>query len=662
MQRLQSILQYHEWRYYVKSDPVISDYDYDLLFKELQKLEVDHPEWIQLDSPTQRVARGLSTDFPSVEHLAPMLSLDNSYNAEDLADFDERLRKITEEHVIKYCVEPKFDGASIALVYENDQLVRAATRGNGAVGDDITNNAKVIRSIPLSAKFSQYGIAKIEIRGEVVIEDTVFAQLNRSEGKKELDLFKHSRNTASGALRMKDPNQTAQRGLEAFIYQIGYAIDTDGKHSNIELLNTLGFKTPTEERGLFDHITAVSDFVANWEVKRNDYNYEIDGMVVKVDDIRLQEMSGSTAHHPRWAIAYKFKAKQANTRLLNIEYQVGRTGAITPVAKLDPVQLTGVTIQSVSLHNEEMIQEKDIRIGDIVVVERAGDVIPYIVGPVADVRDGSEKKVIFPTNCPSCIHELVKSESESIWRCENFECNAQIEERLIHFVSKGAMNIDGLGKDIVKRFIKEGFLLRIPDVYQLDFDKIAAINGWKEKSVQNLKQNIEASKNQDLWRVMVALGIRHVGSTTAKMLAKRVESIFDFQNWTQEQLLELNDVGPKVAESIIGFFSDPVKIALLQHLEKLGVNLLRPEEEGSERSNILEGQTFLFTGSLQLMKRDQAKELVESNGGKLISSVSKNLTFLVAGEKAGSKLKKAEAIESIQIIDEATFLEMIGKG
>ncbi len=667
---LRDAIKYHDWRYYVQSEAVVSDFDYDQLFKRLKQIEANYPALQTPESPTQRVAQGLTEEFVAVEHNLPMLSLDNSYNEEDLTEFDNRLRKLVGNEGIEYCVEPKFDGSSIAIVYENDLMVRAATRGDGVMGEDITNNAKVIKSIPLRAEFSKYGIVKAEVRGEVVIRNEVFAEMNEKRREQGLKTFQNSRNTASGALRLKDSAEVARRGLEAVIYQIGYAIDKDGNNvlgrglkthfESIETLHKLGFNAPVKEIGLYPTIPQVVAHVGNWEEKRNAYPIEIDGMVIKLNDYQKQQETGSTAHHPRWAIAFKFKARQAQSILERVEFQVGRTGAVTPVAKITPVPLAGVTISSISLHNEDFILEKDIKIGDTVVVERAGDVIPYIAGVVTTARTGAETAIDFPRECPSCNSTLVKPEGEAIWRCVNIECPVQQEERVIHFVSKGAMDIDGLGKDIVKRFMAEGIINQLEDIYQLDYDRILALEGWKAKSVANLKVGIEASKNHPLWRLITALGIRHIGATTAKVLAKKVGSALDFENWTQEQLMEVDEVGPKVAESVYEFFHTDANIELLKKLKELGVNIETQLEEVVPANNKLDGKSFLFTGTLTKFTRDEAQALVEQNGGKLISGVSKNLDYLVAGPGAGSKLTKAQSIPSIQVIDEDTFLEMIG--
>jgi DNA ligase (NAD+) len=679
MEELRRVLNFHDWKYYVQSDPVITDYDYDRLFTKLKVLEDANPSLVSADSPTQRVARGLNNDFPTVQHLLPMMSLENSYNADDLRDFDRKVGEaLPSGEKVRYTVEPKYDGSSIAVVYENDLMVRAATRGNGTEGDEITNNARTIRTLPLSAPFSRHGIRRVEVRGEVLIELEAFRKLNeerieqnrilREQGKKELELFKHARNTAAGALRLKDPKDVAARNLEAVIYQVGYAEDAEGREitgeklashfENMEMLAGLGFKSPSGEKGRFDTIDEVIAFCEQWEAKRDAYHYEIDGMVIKVDDRHHQRLIGGTSHHPKWAIAFKFKAKQAITRLLHIDYQVGRTGAVTPVAKLEPVILTGVEISSVSLHNEDFISDKDIRINDYVVVERAGDVIPYIVGPVQQRRDGGEQVVDFPRQCPSCSEKLVKPLEESVWRCINPDCPAQLEERMIHFVSKGAMNIDGLGRDIIKRFIQEGILNSLEDIYNLDYGRILALEGWKERSVEKLRGSIEASRANDNWRLLVGLGVRHVGGTTAKMLVKQVGSLLDFSGWTEKQLVELEDVGPKVAASIHEFFSDAHNVDIVRELAGLGVNISSRKEV--LKSNALEGKTFLFTGTLSKFSRDQAKAMVDENGGKNLSGVSAKLDYLVAGEKAGSKLKKAEALGTVNIISEDDFLDMIG--
>lgn len=675
---LRAIISQHDQLYYGLSKSIISDIDYDTLFTRLKNLEVEYPEFYSVESPTQKLGDVLQENLKTVKHLKPMLSLDNSYNIEDLNRFDKRVKDgLPDTALIEYAVELKYDGSSIAIVYENDLLVRGATRGNGLEGDDITENTKAIKGIPLKASFSEYGIRKIELRGEVVINLIVFEQLNiarenenlilREKGKRELELFKNPRNTAAGSLRMKDVEEVKKRGLEAFIYQVGYAEDFQGidvtdqiknQHIDyIQLLDSLGFNTGIESIVKLDNMNAISEYCLEWQEKRDNYPIDIDGMVIKLNSIFYQSVLGKTAHHPKWAIAYKFKARQAKSILRRIDYQVGRTGAITPVAKIDPVQLMGVEISSISLHNEDFIRDKDIMLGDTVIVERAGDVIPYIVGPDIEKRDGSQEPIHFIENCTSCNHHLVRLIDESAWRCINPDCPAQIEERLIHFASVNAMDIQGLGQEIIKTFVKEGLIHSMSDIFQLDYEQILKLEGFQQKSVNNLQASIEQSKKNESWRLLTGLGIRHIGVTTAKMLTKEIENLTDFKNWTIDQYLQLKDIGPKVALSLHDFFQDEFNIQLIEKLASLGVNI--KSEELKLDSEKLKGLTFLFTGTMPTMSRDEGKNLVEINGGKILSSVSSNLNYLVAGEKAGSKLTKAEKISSIQIIDESSFLEMI---
>ena len=675
---LQKVIVYHEWRYYILNDPIISDFEYDQLFKKLETLEVAHPDLKMPDSPTQRVSTDLTSDFPSVEHLVPMLSLANSYNAEDLIDFDTQIKKLTlidENADIEYCVEPKFDGGSIALVYEDDLLVRGATRGNGAFGEEMTNNAKAIRSIPLRAEFSKHQMQKVELRGEVLIRKDIFKKINEEREKEGLSLFANPRNTASGGLRMKDPQEVAKRGLVAFLYQLGYAVDNENNdlsHSfkthddSINFLAELGFKVPVKEKKICKNIDEVTDFVLEWQEKRETYPYEIDGMVVKVNSLELQEKCGFTNHHPRWAIAFKFKAKQATTKLLNVEYQVGKIGSITPVAKLDPVQLAGVTVSSVSLHNEDFITSKDIRIGDTVLVERAGDVIPYIVKPMDELRDGTEEKLVFPEFCPINDQEekikLVRTEGEAAWRCPTCICGAQDLQRMIFHVSKDAMDIDGFGKSYIERFFDLGWLRNIADIYRLDYDEIAALEGFGEKSAANLKASIEKAKQNPIYRLLHSLSIHHLGKKVSKLIAGEIKHVLELQAWTLENFTNIKDVGPVVAENVIEYFQNSRNIVLLKEMESLGVNMEQTEDDlpkAVAADAPLIGKTILFTGTLHKMGRKEAQALAEKAGAKNISAVSSNLNILVAGEKAGSKLKKAQALGTVEIMSEDSFLELV---
>ncbi len=666
---LRDVVRFHDYRYYVLADPVISDPEYDTLFKAIQRIEELFPDLLTNNSPTQRIPQGLTEEFPEVEHLVTMLSLDNSYNQEDLVEFDRRVRELSGANKVSYSVEPKFDGAGISLIFENDEFTRGATRGNGAVGDDITPNLKTLKSIPLKPDFSSLGINKIEVRGEVLIPKDQFKRINEQRIEEGKTPFANPRNCASGSLRMLDPKIVAQRGLEAFIYDISYAVDQEGNNLighdlkyralNVENLHKLGFKAPYHELKVFDNMQDVLAYCQEWEEKRDEYAYEIDGMVVKVNDLALQEKLGFTSHHPRWAMAYKFKARQATSTLEQVQFQVGRVGTVTPVAKIKPVHIGGATISSISMFNEDFIQDKDIRIGDQVLVERAGDVIPYIVKPVEDARDGSEEAIAYPNNCPSCGTQLVRPEGEAHWICTNIDCPAQVLERMYHFVSKGAMDIDGLGEKQVKRFYDLGFIKRIPDIYNLDFDQIRQLEGFGEKSIKNLQNAIETSKNRDLYRLLFGLGIRFVGKTTAKLLASKIENIEDLKDWSRENLESIQDIGPVVAQSIVDFFKNEANLELIRELRSLGVKTYEEKSKAEPQSHKLEGKTFVLTGTLPNYSRDQAKEMIENLGGKVTTSVSSNTDYLLAGETPGSKLQKAQSLGNVEILDEEGLNELL---
>ena len=663
---LKQVLKFHEYQYYVSANPLISDYEYDNLYQQLLQLEAANPALISADSPSQRVGNSLNQQFETVPHLVPMLSLENSYNAEDLNDFDRKAKEGAQLEQITYCVEPKFDGASISLVYENDILVRACTRGDGVAGEEITQNIKQIRSIPLSIPLSSYGIQQMEIRGEVIMSKKSFEEFNQKLIAKQLAPLANPRNAAAGSLRMKDPKEVAERNLDAFIYHISFYTLQSGAstpellktHSgSLELLWNMGFRSPQKEKKLMPHIEGVIQFCKDFEIERDSLPYEIDGLVIKINDFALQEKLGMTSHHPRWAIAYKFKARQATTILENVEFQVGRTGAVTPVAKLQPVAIGGVTVSSISMHNEEYIKEKDLRLGDTVIIERAGDVIPQIVQSISTLRKGTEKIIEFPNNCPVCEYPLEKEETEAVWRCNNPACTAQIVERMIHFVSKDAMDIKSFGDANIRKFYELGLLKNIPQIYQLDFAQIGQLEGFGKKSVDNLMAAIEASKQQPLFRLIYALGIRYVGETTAKTIASQIHHILDLVELTEEQLQSFEDVGVKVAKSISHYFSEEKNIQLIKELEALGLNMIQTNATAVDGN--LSGLNFLFTGTLTQLKRSEAEAMVESRGGHILSGVSSKLNYLVVGEDAGSKLEKAKKIASIKIITEAEFVELI---
>jgi DNA ligase (NAD+) len=689
---LRNCLRFHEYRYYVQNDPLVSDFEYDTLYKLLEHFEKENPASVTPDSPTQRVGKGLIKDlpagqaglptgqagFPKTQHLVPMLSLENSYNADDLLDFDRKARELSGLSEIEYCVEPKFDGASISLVYEHDLLVRAVTRGDGEVGDEITANVKQIKSVPLSATFSAYDIEQIEIRGEVLMNKQNFKTYNDALIEEGIPPLANPRNAAAGSLRIKDPAEVSRRNLEAFLYHVSFITDheTNGQRSTVneqrisnleqpqthsgmlEMLWNLGFRSPKNEMKVFTGIDGVIKHVHDFEKERDNLGYEIDGMVIKVNDLKLQDRLGMTSHHPRWAIAFKFKARQGTSKLLDVEFQVGRTGAVTPVAKIEPVSVGGVTVSSISIHNEEYIREKNLMKGDTILIERSGDVIPQIVKSFPELRKGDERNIEFPTICPVCEQALFKLPEEAVWRCINLTCPAHIVEGIIHFVSKDAMDIRSFGEANVRRFYEMGFLHSIPDVYTLPYDELGKLEGFGEKSVSKLKQAIEDSKKQSLNRVIYALGIRYVGETTAKTLAHAVDHLLQFEHFTEEQLMELDDVGVKVAKTVYEFFHNTDNLQLLKQLESLGVQL-KNEKKGTITDGNLKGQSFLFTGTLSRLKRDEAEELVEKNGGRVIGSVSSRLNYLVVGENAGSKLEKAKKIPAIHVISEEEFLKML---
>ncbi len=672
---LHRVLRFHEWRYSVKNDPVISDFEYDSLYKMLEKIESDRPDLIDENSPTQRVSADLVANFVPVAHLTPMLSLDNSYNAEDLQAFDTAVKKqamLPADAEIEYCVEPKFDGGTVVLVFENDQLTRAATRGNGSLGDEITMNMRTVKSIPLGAKFSEKGFQKVELRGEALIRKDVFEKMNARRLAAGEQLFANPRNAATGGLRTKDPKETAARNLDAFIYTFGYGVDNQGvtrlgqfgtHDESIRFLGSLGFKVPTDGHGVFKNIGEVAAFCAEWQDRRDGYEYELDGMVVKVNSLAIQEKCGATSHHPRWAIAYKFKARQATTRLLDIEFQVGKTGAVTPVAKLEPVALAGVTVSSVSLHNEENIKMRDIRIGDQVLVERAGDVIPQIVKSMPELRDGSEKVVIYPKNCPVCNSILVKPGEEAVWRCENSSCEAQVIQRMIHHASKDAMDIEGFGESIVERFFRLGMLHSLADIYRIDYQAVAKLEGFGEKSANNLRAAIEKAKKNPIQRFLYSLAVHHMGRKASKLLAAEIGHVLELADWDEARFQEIKDIGPVVTRNVMNYFSNEKNVALLREIESLGVNLTQTDEDRRAESAAdgpLLGKSILFTGTLATMSRENAETKAAAAGATIASGVSARLGILVVGEKAGSKLKKAQALGTVEILTEQEFLEKIG--
>jgi DNA ligase (NAD+) len=675
---LTETIRYHEWRYRELDDAQIPDTDFDKLFDALKSLETRFPELKKSDSPTQAIGSDLGGFGDKVQHLTPTLSLDKAYNEEELTDFDTSVKKLADldpESEIEYCVEPKFDGGTIVLIYENDQLTRGATRGNGTIGELITENAKVITGIPHKAAFSKYDLRKVELRGEALVHKDNFDKINQKRLADGQQLFANPRNAATGGLRTKDPRDTASRAIEAFVYQIGFAENTEGgnallsmsNHSHsLEILEDLGFKVPESEKKICRNIAEVIAFCQEWQEKRDTYGYEIDGMVIKVNDLKIQDACGYTSHHPRWAVAFKFKAKAAVTKLLNVEFQVGKTGAITPVGRLEPVQLAGVTVSNVSLHNEDVIRAKDIRIGDQVVVERSGDVIPYIAKSLAEVRTGAEKEIIFPEICPfdeSKTVNLLRLEGEAAWRCPTCTCGRQDFQKFIFHVSKNAMNIDGMSEATIQRFQEEGWVKTIADFYRLDYSKIAVLKGFGKKSADNIQKAVENAKKNPIQRLLNSLSIQLLGQENAKLIAAEIEHVLDLQQWTVENFTAIKGIGEALAKNVMAYFQNEKNIDILKEMESLGVNLKPTEEDRKTAVNtegVLSGKTILFTGSLTQFTRDEAEKAAANAGATLVSGVSKNLSILVVGEKAGSKLDKAKKLGMVQILTEQEFVDLIG--
>ncbi|MFS0880631.1 NAD-dependent DNA ligase LigA [Metabacillus niabensis] len=659
VQELHELLNTYNYEYHVLDKPSVPDSEYDRLMQELIKLEEQFPELKTPDSPTQRVGGVTLEAFQKVEHRTPMLSLGNAFNETDLRDFDRRVRQAVGDDV-QYVVELKIDGLAVSLRYENGLFVQGATRGDGTTGEDITENLKTIRSIPLRLKRE----LSFEVRGEAFMPRKSFERLNELRLEQEEEPFANPRNAAAGSIRQLDPKIAAKRNLDIFVYSIA---DLGGigvqRHSEaLDLLEELGFKT-NKERRKCDSIEEVLTAINEIQEKRSTLTYDIDGIVIKVDSLAQQEELGFTAKSPRWAIAYKFPAEEVMTKLLDIELSVGRTGVITPTAILEPVRVAGTTVQRASLHNEDLIREKDIKIGDTVVVKKAGDIIPEVVNVLVDLRTGEEKEFSMPTHCPACESELVRIEGEVALRCINPQCPAQIKEGLIHFVSRNAMNIDGLGERVVEQLFVEGLIKDVADLYRLTRDELIKLERMGEKSTDNLLQAIEQSKGNSLERLLFGLGIRHVGAKAAKTLAQQFETIENLQKASREELIAINEIGDKMADAVVTYFENPDVQHLIAELKSLGVNteykgpkLIKAEDSDS----YLAGKTVVLTGKLEQLTRNEAKEGIEALGGKVTGSVSKSTDLVVAGEAAGSKLKKAQEL-SIEVWDEARLYEELNK-
>lgn len=656
--QLREELHTHNYNYYVLNSPVISDIEFDHLMRELQDLEAKYPETYDENSPTMRVGSDISKEFVQVEHKYPMLSLGNTYSEEEVTDFYERVRKSLNEE-FEICCEMKFDGTSISLTYEDGKLVRAVTRGDGVKGDDVTNNVKTIRTVPLVLKGDNYP-KEFEIRGEILMPWEVFENLNREREAKEEPLFANPRNAASGTLKQQNSAVVASRKLDAYLYYLlGDNLPCDGHYENLQEARKWGFKISDTMRKV-KTLQEIFDFIKYWDTERKNLPVATDGIVLKVNSIRQQKNLGYTAKSPRWAIAYKFQAEKALTKLQKVTYQVGRTGAITPVANLDPVQLSGTIVKRASLHNADIIESLDLHEGDMVYVEKGGEIIPKITGVDITSRTPDSKPVRFITHCPECGEPLTRFDDEAAHYCTNEDsCPPQIKGKIEHFISRKAMNIEGLGPETVDLFYQEGMINNAADLYTLKEQDIARLERFGEKSAQNIMAGLEASRQISFERVLFALGIRFVGETVAKKLARSIKNIDTLMTATKEELMAIDEIGEKIAESIIHFFSSEKNRELVERLKAAGLKMEMDAEETAALSNILEGQSVVISGVFAVHSRDEYKDIIEKHGGKNVGSISKKTSFILAGENMGpSKLEKAQKL-GIRIMNENEFLELI---
>lgn len=653
---LRDLLERANRAYYDEAKPFISDREFDEALKELRDLEQEFGLQSE-SSPTQRVGEKPTSQFPTVEHPVPLLSLDNTYNPDDLRDFDRRVCDRLEDQKFTYAVELKFDGAAVRLRYENHTLVLGATRGDGERGDDITQNIRTIGDIPLSV--DSHAPDLLEVRGEAYMEKEAFIRLNEFREDNGLQSFANPRNSTAGSLKMQDPREVARRPIRMFIFDLILEEDDEQRtqSSKMELLKSLGFPV-CEHFEVCDSIDEVLEIVQKWDELRHRLPYATDGVVVKVNEEAYRDKLGTTSKAPRWAISYKFAADQATTVIESITLQVGRLGSITPVAELKAVELAGTTVKRASLHNEDEIHRKDIRPGDSVVVEKAGEIIPQVISVVNPDRNNRPEPFQMPDNCPACGHTLVKFKGEVKWRCENQECPPQVRERIIHFASRDAMDIEGLGEAVVDQLVDAGLISTYADLYTLSTEDLLPLERMADKSAKNLIKAIEVSKEQPFHRVLYALGIRFVGKTVAKDLASGFSSLHALMSAENDQLVEVNSIGPKIAGSVQSFFSKSKNLEIVDTLKKAGLQFEAEKEH--QQSNILEEKTFVLTGSLPTLTRKEATEWIEKHGGKTTSSVSSNTDYLLAGESAGSKLTKAENL-GIPIIDEKIFNKMVGR-
>jgi DNA ligase (NAD+) len=657
--RLIREIEFHNHLYYIESKPQISDYEFDIMLKRLQDLENEHPEFAYSYSPTKRVGGDITKKFETVIHRFPMLSLSNSYAEDEIIEWENRIKKIT-PHEIEYVCELKYDGVAIGIRYENGSLVKAITRGDGIQGEDVTNNVKTIRTIPLRLK-GDFPL-DFEIRGEIFMPNHVFKKLNKEREAIGEPLFANPRNTASGTLKMQDSAVVSARNLDSYLYGIyGDNLNFDNHFSAVEKAGEWGFKIPPAPNRFIEKsnsIKGIMEFIHYWDKERYNLPFEIDGVVIKVNDYKTQKELGFTAKSPRWAIAFKFKAERVETLLKSVSYQVGRTGAITPVANLMPVALGGTMVKRASLHNQDQIEKLNLFVGDTVYIEKGGEIIPKVVGVNFMKRSADASPIIFVTNCPDCNSLLVRKEGEAQHYCPNEDfCPTQIKGKLEHFIGRKAMNIEGLGAETIDLLFEKRYLNSIGDLYDLQFDQIVNLEGMAEKSANNLLQGLQASKMVPFSRVLFAMGIRHVGETVAKKLVNHFENIHALSDASKEELMEVDEIGEKIADSIISYFLNPNHLKTLDKLISVGLQF--QNEKKLNQSNKLEGKTFVVSGVFETLSRDEIKLLIEENGGKNVGSISSKTSFVIAGDNMGpSKLKKAEDL-NISIINEEDFKRMI---
>jgi len=656
IKELREEIEKHNKLYYEKAAPEISDYEYDKLVKELEKLEAEFPQFASKDSPTRKVGSDIEKkqQQKTIPHKVRMYSLNNAYSLEEVRSF---LKKIEAEigRFPKLSLEHKIDGFSVNLYYEEGRLQYATTRGDGYEGEVITENIKTIASIPISINYK----GKIEVRGEVYLPIPEFERINMEKEKNNENRFANPRNAAAGTIKQKDTAVVKQRKLDSIIYTVGL-FENENVKTQEELLNFLkkqGFKTSTETK-FVDSFQQVENYCNKWEGKRSELDFEIDGIVVKINDFELQKKLGYTSKSPRWAIAYKFKAEQKETQLEDVKFQVGRTGAVTPVAILNPIFLAGSTVSRATLHNKDEMERLDIRKGDFVEVIKSGEIIPKIVNVNKKKRPKNAEKIKFPENCPVCGSELHQEPDGAIIFCNNINCPAQVQRRIQHFASREAVDIDGLGEQLVKELLQHNIIEKIEDIYEIDYEKVKKLDRQAEKSVENLKQAIEDSKKQDFDKILFGMGIRYVGSKTARILARHFSNIDQMKTAAKEDFEQIDEIGEKIAESLFDFFHNKRNLEMIEALKKAGVNMSSSQQEVKD---ILEGKKFLATGSLEKYTRQEIKELVEKNGGNYISAVSKNLDYLIVGKNPGSKYDKAKKMGTVKIIGEQEFEELIGE-